>query len=83
MKKILLATDYSMNCQAAFDYSLNMAMDTKAELEIFNSYVPIPAIGIDGGTGVINDGVIESNIQTNLFRLRKWWKVFPINLRNT
>lgn len=65
MKKILVTTDFSKNSEAAIHYALNLANVFNAEIEIFNSFVSVPAIGIDGGPGVLNETMLDAGIDHN------------------
>lgn len=69
MKKILVTTDFSKNSESAIYYAIDLAKLFKAEVEILNSFVTVPAIGIDGGPGVMNETVMESGIENNEKRL--------------
>lgn len=80
MKYILVATDFSDNCAAAIDYSLNLARAFDAEVEIFNSFVTVPAIGIDGGPGIVNETVTESGIAAHKKKLDTIIRKLPEDL---
>lgn len=72
MKKILVTTDFSKNSESAVHYALALAKVFSAEVEILNSFVNVPAIGIDGGPGVMSETIIESGIKNNLEKLNKY-----------
>lgn len=65
MNNILVATDFSKNCEAAILYSLKLAQTFNAEVELFNSFVTVPAIGIDGGPGIVNETVTETGMKSH------------------
>lgn len=69
MKNILVTTDFSKNSESAIYYAISIANLFSAKLEIFNSFVSIPAIGIDGGPGLMNETVIQAGIDHNNDRL--------------
>lgn len=69
MNNILVATDFSKNGEAAILYSLKLAQLFNAEVEFLNSFVTVPAIGIDGGPGVVNETVTETGIKTHQEKL--------------
>jgi nucleotide-binding universal stress UspA family protein len=81
MKKILLATDFSENCKSALLYSFHLAKEFNASLEIINSFVSIPAIGIDGGPGVMNESVLESGKEHNRKRMSELLSSVPNSLK--
>lgn len=69
MKKILVTTDFSPNSQSAIEYAMHLAKIFGSEVELFNSFVTVPAIGIDGGPGVMNETVLDSGMSGNKRRL--------------
>lgn len=71
MKKILVATDFSKNSEGAIHFALNLAQVFKAEVELYNAFVTVPTIGIDGGQGIINETVIQAGIENNKVKLSK------------
>jgi len=69
MKKILVTTDFSDKSIAAIEYACNLAKVFNTDLELFNSFVTVPSIGIDGGPGVMNETVLEAGINLNREKL--------------
>jgi len=69
MKKILVATDFSINSESAIKYALNLAQIFNAEIHMINSYISIPAIGIDGGPGILNEDVTQAGVDANKSKL--------------
>lgn len=69
MKNILVTTDFSKNSEAAIQYAISIAKLFSAKVEIFNSFVSVPAIGIDGGPGIMNETVIQTGMDHNKDRL--------------
>ena len=79
MKKILAATDFSKASRDAIRYAIDLASDFGAEVEIFNSFVTIPAIGIDGGTGIMNDSIIAAGIENNRIKIEDLVAALPLS----
>lgn len=69
MKNILVTTDFSKNSESAIYYAISIAKLFSAKVEIFNSFVSVPAIGIDGGPGIMNETVIQAGMDHNADRL--------------
>ncbi|MEQ8323470.1 MAG: universal stress protein [Vicingaceae bacterium] len=65
MKKILIASDFSSNADSAIEYGLKLAQVFNAKVYLFNSFVTVPAIGIDGGPGVMSETVIHAGIESH------------------
>ena len=71
MKKILIATDFSVNASSAVRYGLNLAKVSGAEVILYNSFVTVPAIGIDGGPGIMNETVTKAGMGTHQDSMNK------------
>jgi len=69
MNTILVATDFSKNCEASILYGLKLAQTLNAEVELLNSFVTVPAIGIDGGPGIVNETVTETGMNAHKEKL--------------
>lgn len=80
MKKILVTTDFSHNSEAAIHYALNIGKLFSADVEIFNSFVSVPAIGIDGGPGVMNETMQSAGVDYNKKNLDELVKNLPEEL---
>ncbi len=80
MKKILVTTDFSKNSRAAIDYAAHLANELNANLELFNSFVTVPSIGIDGGPSMMNENVLDAGINHNKVRLDEVLKEIPEKL---
>ena len=65
MTKILIATDFSANASSAIYYGLNLAKVMNAEVILFNAFVTVPAIGIDGGPGIMNETVTKAGMDSH------------------
>lgn len=65
MKHIIVATDFSKSSLNALEYALEFAKSMNAEVELFNSFVSVPTIGIDGGPHSIHEDLIQAGLNNN------------------
>ena len=65
MKKLLITTDFSQNASSAIEYGIQLAKVFKADIELLNSFVTVPAIGIDGGPGIMNETVTNAGMDSH------------------